>query len=120
MQATLWHAHVTQDRKSTSCSSARGLQRPQYRGPQRNARHLDVDFGLTERNPETGDWFINSGRYTVRLDGPPEGRLVRVRTANVEEEEEDATGDAGGGQDDSGKKEGASKGKKVRRGRGRK
>ena len=45
-----------------------------------------VDFGFTEKDPETGDWVAASGRYTVRLDGP-EGRLVKVRAANVEEEE---------------------------------
>ena len=48
----------------------------------------------------------------MRLDGP-EGRLVKVRPANVEEEEEeDWTVGAGGG---GGKKKGA--GKKGRRGR---
>ena len=78
-------------------------------------RGTAVDFGFSESNPETGNWFTASGRYTVRLDGP-EGRLVKVRAANVEEEEEDwtgggATGVEGGG----GKKKGAGK-----NGRGRK
>ena len=48
-------------------------------------RGTAVDFGCSERNPETGRCLIASGRYTVRLDGP-EGRLVKVRAANVEEE----------------------------------
>ena len=65
-------------------------------------------------DPETGDWFTDSGRYAVRLDGP-EGRLVKVRAADVEEEEDDWTGGAGGG--GGGKKKGA--GKKGRA-RGRK
>ena len=43
-------------------------------------RGTAVDFGCSERDPETGDWFIASARYTVRLDGP-EGRLVKVRTS---------------------------------------
>ena len=50
-------------------------------------RGTAVDFGCSERHPETGDWFIASGRYTVRLDGA-EGRLVKIRAANVEAEEE--------------------------------
>ena len=58
-------------------------------------RGTAIDFGFREMHPETGDWFADSGRYTVRLDGP-EGRLVKVRTANVEEEEDDWTGGAGG------------------------
>ena len=49
-------------------------------------RGTAVDFSCSERHPETGQWFLASGRYTVRLDGP-EGRLVKVRAANVEEEE---------------------------------
>ena len=48
----------------------------------------------------------------MRLDGP-EGRLVKVRVANVEEEEDDWTGGAGGG--GGGKKKGAGK-----KGQGRK
>ena len=48
----------------------------------------------------------------MRLDGP-EGRLVKVRVANVEEEEDDWTGGAGGG--GGGKKKGAGK-----KGKGRK
>ena len=71
-----------------------------------------VDFGCSEKNPETGNWLVASGRYTVRLDGA-EGRLVKVRAANVEEEEDDWTGGAGGG--GGGKKKGAGK-----KGRGRK
>ena len=45
-------------------------------------RGTAIDFGFSERDPETGKWFADSGRYTVRLDGP-EGRLVKVRVANV-------------------------------------
>ena len=45
-------------------------------------RGTAVDFGFSEKDPETGNWLTASGRYTVRLDGP-EGRLVKVRTANV-------------------------------------
>ena len=41
-----------------------------------------VDFGFGEKDPETNDWVVASGRYTVRLDGR-EGRLVKVRSANV-------------------------------------
>ena len=71
----------------------------------------------SERNPKTGGWFATSGRYTVRLDGP-EGRLVKVRVANVEEgeeeEEEDWTGGAGGGGGGGGGKR-KSAGKKGRR-----
>ena len=78
-------------------------------------RGTAVDFGCSERHPETGGWFADSARYTVRLDGP-EGRLVKVRTANVEEEEDDWTGGAGPGVG-GGKKKGA--GKKGRA-RGRK
>ena len=48
-------------------------------------RGTAVDFGLSEKDPETGSWITASGRYTVRLDGA-EGRLVKVRAANVEEE----------------------------------
>ena len=78
-------------------------------------RGTAVDFGFSEKDPETGQWFIASGRYTVRLDGP-EGRLVKVRAANVEEEEEDWTGGAGGGGGGGGgKRKGAGK-----KGRGRK
>ena len=60
-------------------------------------RGTAVDFGFTERAPDGVNWFAASGRYTVRLNGP-EGRLVKVRAANVEEveEEEDWTGGAGG------------------------
>ena len=52
-------------------------------------RGTAVDFGFNERGPEgrgpeTGNnWLTASGRYTVRLDGP-EGRLVKVRVANVD------------------------------------
>ena len=53
------------------------------------------------------------GSLSCWLDGP-EGRLVKVRAANVEEEEDDWTGGAGEG--GSGKK-GKGKGKK---GKGRK
>ena len=77
-------------------------------------RGTAVDFGFSERHPETGGWLIASGRYTVRLDGP-EGRLVKVRAANVEEEEEDWTGGAGGRGGGVGKRKGAGK-----KGRGRK
>ena len=45
-------------------------------------RGTAVDFGFSEKHPETGNWVIASGRYTVRLDGP-EGRLVKVRATNV-------------------------------------
>ena len=56
-----------------------------------------IDCSFSEREPETGGWVVASGRYTVRLDGP-EGRLVKVRVANVEEEDDDDwTGGAGGG-----------------------
>ena len=49
----------------------------------------------------------------MRLDGP-EGRRVKLRAANVEEEEEDWTGDAGGS--GGGKKKGAGKkGRRVRK-----
>ena len=78
-------------------------------------RGTAVDFGFSERDPETGNWLPASGRYTVRLDGP-EGRLVKVRAAKVEEENDDWTGGAGPGVD-GGKKKGA--GKKGRA-RGRK
>ena len=76
-------------------------------------RGTAIDFSFTERDPETGNWVTDSGRYTVRLDGP-EGRLVKVRAANVEEEEDDSTGGAGGG-GGGGTKKGAGK-----KGRGRK
>ena len=46
-------------------------------------RGTAVDFGFSERNPSNpGAWLVASGRYTVRLHGP-EGRLVKVRAANV-------------------------------------
>ena len=45
-------------------------------------RGTAIDFGFSERDPETGDWLTASGQYTVRLDAP-EGRLVKVRAANV-------------------------------------
>ena len=77
-------------------------------------RGTAVDFGFTERDPEGRGWVTASGRYTVRLDGP-EGRLVKVRAANVEEEEEDWTGGAGGGGGGGGKRKGSGK-----KGRGRK
>ena len=47
-------------------------------------RGTAVDFSFSERNPKTGNWLADSGQYTVRLDGP-EGRLVKVRAANVAE-----------------------------------
>ena len=50
------------------------------------ARGTAVDFGFSEKYPDGSRWIFASGRYTVRLDGP-EGRLVKVRRANVEEEE---------------------------------
>ena len=50
-------------------------------------RGTAVDFGCSERDPETGKRLTASGRYTVRLDGP-ERRLVKVRVGNVEEDEE--------------------------------
>ena len=71
-------------------------------------RGTAVDFGFSEKRPETGDWLTASGRYTVRLDGP-EGRLVKVRAANVEEEGDDWTGGAGAGRGGGGKKKGAGK-----------
>ena len=49
-------------------------------------RGTAIDFGFSEKYPDGKRWVIASGRYTVRLDGP-EGRLVKVRRANVEEEE---------------------------------
>ena len=81
-----------------------------------------VDFGCSEQDPEGTGWVTDSGRYTVRLEGP-EGRLVKVRPANVEadaaeEDDEkhggwpDGAGGTGGG---GGKKKGAGK-----KGRGRK
>ena len=54
-------------------------------------RGTAVDFGFSERDPETGNWLIASGRYTVRLDGS-EGRRVKVRAAHVEEEEKEPGG----------------------------
>ena len=54
-------------------------------------RGTAVDFGCSERVDGTYDWVAASARYTVRLDGP-EGRLVKVRAANAEEEEEEARG----------------------------
>jgi len=55
-----------------------------------------VDFGFSERDPGTGNWVTTSGRYTVRLDGP-EGRLVKVRAANVQEVKRSGGGGGGGG-----------------------
>ena len=82
-------------------------------------RGTAVDFGFSERNSD--NLLSASGRYMVRLDGP-EGRLVKVRAANVEKEEDDWTGGAGGGSGggrggggEGGKKKGAGK-----KGRGRK
>ena len=49
-------------------------------------RGTAVDLGFGERDyetRETGGWVTDSGRYTVRLDGP-EGRLVKVRASNVD------------------------------------
>lgn len=43
-----------------------------------------IDFGF-ERE-EGGEWLIDSGRYTVKLDGS-EGRLVKVRVGNAAKEE---------------------------------
>ena len=80
------------------------------------ARGTAVDFGASERHPDGDGWLVASGRYTVRLDGP-EGRLVKVRVANVEEEEEDWTSGAGGGGGGGGGQRKKGKGKK---GRGRK
>ena len=77
-------------------------------------RGTAVDFGYSERAPGPGalpgavNWVIASGRYTVKLDGP-EGRLVKVRVANVEEEEDDWTAGAGGGGGGGGKNKGAGK-----------
>ena len=79
-------------------------------------RGTAVDFGCSEQYPETGNWVVASGRYMVRLDGP-EGRLVKVRAANVEEEEEDWTGDAAAGGGGGGR---AGKKKAGKKGRGRK
>ena len=45
-------------------------------------RGTAVDSSFSEMDPEHGGWFADSGRYTVRLDGA-EGRLVKVRAANV-------------------------------------
>ena len=74
------------------------------------ARGTAVDFGYSEREP--GGFVSASGRYTVRLDGP-EGRLVKVRVANVAEEDDWAGGAGGGG--------GGKKGKGVgKKGKGRK
>ena len=81
-------------------------------------RGTAVDFGCSERDPETSNWIVASGRYTVRLDGP-EGRLVKVRPANVEEEEEDWTGGAGVGGGGEGQGGGRTKGA-GKKGRGRK
>jgi len=77
-------------------------------------RGTAVDFGFSEKYSDGEGWVIASGRCTVRLDGP-EGRLVKVRAANVEEEQEDDdwAGGAGGGRGGGGKKKGA--GKKGRR-----
>ena len=47
-------------------------------------RGTAVDYGCSERVAGTDDWVAASARYTVRLDGP-EGRLVKVLAANVEE-----------------------------------
>ena len=82
-------------------------------------RGTAVDFGFGEiiRHPTDPNlWRGERGRYTVRLDGP-EGRLVKARTANVEEEEDDGAAGAGGGGGGGrgGKTKGA--GKKGRRGR---
>ena len=71
------------------------------------------DFSFTEKDSETGAFFTASGRYKVRLDGP-EGRLVKVRPANVEEEEEDWTGSAGDGEGGGGGGEKKGAGKKGR------
>ena len=51
------------------------------------SRGTAVDFSFGEEDPDGMGWVADSGRYTVRLDGA-EGRLVKVRVANVEEEEE--------------------------------
>ena len=81
-------------------------------------RAAAVDFGNGEKAPDvdgvTLRWVAASGRYTVRLDGP-EGRLVKVRPANVEAGEEDWAGGAAGGEGDGGKPK-----KTGKKGRGRK
>ena len=63
---------------------------------------LAVDFGHDNQGRFRGalkpamDVFSETGRYTVRLDGA-EGRLVKVRVVNIEEEEDDWTSGMGGG-----------------------
>ena len=57
-------------------------------------RGTAVDFGCSERHPEHG-LLLASGRYMVRLDGA-EGRLVKVRAANVEKEGEEGEGEGEG------------------------
>ena len=81
-------------------------------------RGTAVDFGCSERAPDGVNFMAASGRYTVRLDGP-EGRLVKVRVANVEEVEDDWTGGVGG---DGGGGGGSSMGggKKKKKGAGKK
>jgi hypothetical protein len=71
-----------------------------------------------EKAPDGVHFTAASGRYTVRLDGP-EGRLVKVRVANVEEVEDDWTGGVGG---DGGGGGGSSMGggKKKKKGAGKK
>lgn len=52
---------------------------------------MAIDFGFTQRaqddpsHPEGGGWITDSGRYTVKLDGP-EGQLVKVRVGNAKKE----------------------------------
>ena len=62
----------------------RDLDTPALNG----TRGTAVEFGFSERDPESRRWVIKSGRYTVRLDGS-ELQVVKVRAANVEEEEDE-------------------------------
>ena len=84
------------------------LRSPNTAGPN-GTRGTAVDFGYTERNPESGNWLITSGRYTVTLDGP-EGRLVtEVGGEHRGEPGDDWTSGGGGGSSGGRKKKGAGK-----------
>ena len=60
---------------------------PRGREALNGAAGTAIDFTVTKRNERNTLWLMESGRYTVKLDGSHGNKIVRARVEEVVEEE---------------------------------